>query len=71
MKQSLGHQDFQRVFAELRQRIANAKARSAAVVADAQAIRDQVLRARARRRGLPWSPEPFENFVKDRSNHTH
>ena len=62
---------FQRTFAALRQRFANTKARNFAVLADAYAIRDRVTRARARRENRPWSPEPFENFVKDRSKQAH
>jgi hypothetical protein len=71
MKDSQRHREFQRTFAGLRQRIANAKARSLAILIDTYAIRDRVTRARALRHGLPWSPEPFENFVKDRSKRIH
>ena len=71
MKDTQRHLGFQRTLAALRQRFADTKARNFAVLADAYAIRDRVTRARARRESRPWSPEPLENFVKDRSNRSH
>ena len=71
MKDRQRHREFQRTFAGLRRRMVKAKARSLAILIDTYAIRDRVTRARALRHGLPWSPEPFANFVKDRSKRTH
>ena len=62
---------FQEIFRALQGNISDAKRRAAEVVARAHDVRDRVQACRARRKGVSWTPEPIENFVRSGSNTVH
>ena len=63
--------EFREIFEALQRRIAAVKMRTAAIVADAHAMREMIRRSRARRAGRTYDPAPIETFVKDRSDYSH